>query len=304
MDALLVQEVTDEDASNVFSSAKDCMNDDVHCVVEGQKTLRVYSILGVSFVDSQKDVVEVFRGVFFLSQMKLICWNIRSLERKEKRRTIHRINSEWKPDVLMLQETKLNVVDKKLLRALGFYDEVNFEFSSSEGSSGELILIWKNIFFDIEFKIISRRYIVVIGSIKPLKLKCGLVNVYASNDDGERSFSWDEIFDLLKFKNLPWIFGGDFNVIRFMVEKIGAGYNFGAMASFNDFIEKMELVDLPLLGGMFTWFNNHEEATFCRLDRFLVSTKILEKCNNLAQKLLPRSLSNHNLLLLYDDEVD
>ncbi|XVF41627.1 hypothetical protein PTKIN_Ptkin01aG0294700 [Pterospermum kingtungense] len=71
-----------------------------------------------------------------------------------------------------------------------------------------------------------------------------------------------------------------------------------------DFISGADLVDLPLLGGKFTWSNNRERPTFCRLDRFLISTGFISKFPDVCQKVLPKSLSNHNPLLLEENKTD
>ncbi|XVF06564.1 hypothetical protein REPUB_Repub06bG0060200 [Reevesia pubescens] len=81
-------------------------------------------------------------------------------------------------------------------------------------------------------------------------------------------------------------------------------YNYGAMAQFNDFIEKFDLVDLPLVGDKFTWFRNQDTVTFCKLNRFLFSVEFLEKCNKVIQIVLPISLSDHDPMLITEDEVN
>ncbi|XP_039068401.1 uncharacterized protein LOC120214620 [Hibiscus syriacus] len=64
------------------------------------------------------------------------------------------------------------------------------------------------------------------------------------------------------------------------------------------------LIDLPLVGGTFTWCNNREESTWVRLDRFLISGNFLTCCPNVVQRLLPRSISDHNPVSLEDSYVD
>ncbi|XVF29009.1 hypothetical protein REPUB_Repub15cG0083100 [Reevesia pubescens] len=206
--------------------------------------------------------------------------------------------------MLFLQESKLKKVGDGLLRKLGINDSICSKSSSADGSSGGLISMWTKAFFDLEDKIISSRYIVLIGSIRNLNLRCGLVNIYSPNDNKKQFFFWEELRFVLSDLEMSLCCGGDFNVIRFSEEKIGAGDNFSAMGHFNDFIEDLELVDLPLEGGKFTWFSNQDAPTFCRLDRFLVSSTLLDKWGHVAQKLLPRFLSDHNPLLLCGDSTN
>ena len=65
--------------------------------------------------------------------------------------------------------------------------------------------------------------------------------------------------------------GGDFNVVWFPSERFGSVYFTTAMCQFSTFISEQSLVDLPLVGGTFTWSNSREVAFRSRLDRFLLS---------------------------------
>ncbi|XVF23444.1 hypothetical protein REPUB_Repub13aG0039200 [Reevesia pubescens] len=98
--------------------------------------------------------------------------------------------------------------------------------------------------------------------------------------------------------------GGDYNVVRRANEKLRAVYNFTVMNQFSNFIESLGLIDFPLRGGKFTWCSNREAATFYRLDRFLLLGELVEVCTSLVQKVLPRSLSDHNLLVLSYEDVN
>jgi hypothetical protein len=57
----------------------------------------------------------------------------------------------------------------------------------------------------------------------------------------------------------PWCIGGDFNIVRFPSECSSDSNYSTAMMEFLDFIAEQELVDIPLVGGQFTWYNNQED---------------------------------------------
>ncbi|KAK8681060.1 hypothetical protein V6N13_053467 [Hibiscus sabdariffa] len=71
------------------------------------------------------------------------------------------------------------------------------------------------------------------------------------------------------------------------------------MRTLAEFIKKTGLVDLPLLGSKFTWSNLRESATICRLDRVLVSADILVKFLGVSLQALPKSISDHNPIMVY-----
>ena len=95
--------------------------------------------------------------------------------------------------------------------------------------------------------------------------------------------------------NLPWCLGGDFNVIRFPLERLGAGRFTRCMYDFLDFISLHGLMDIPLEGGIFSWSNCTSAS---RIDRFLFSPVLAEYFTHFSQKRLPRVLSDHFPILL------
>lgn len=87
---------------------------------------------------------------------------------------------------------------------------------------------------------------------------------------------------------MPWVVGGDFNIIRFSLEKKGGCPLSADMRNFSDWITQHELIDLPMGGSLYTWTNKQQVPVMCRLDRFLVSPSWIEIFPNCIQKSLPR----------------
>lgn len=61
---------------------------------------------------------------------------------------------------------------------------------------------------------------------------------------------------------------------------------------FKKFIEEMKLVNLPTMGGKFTWLNNNGRA-MSRLDRFLLSENYIEDWKVVAQSIGAKDISDH-----------
>ncbi|XVF70808.1 hypothetical protein PTKIN_Ptkin11bG0191400 [Pterospermum kingtungense] len=239
------------------------------------------------------------------NRMQLIAtWNIRGLGCLEKRRAVRRLFSKGKLDAIFIQESKIKEVRQRLVRWLWGNIDVTCEFVVVDGNAGGLISCWNNNFFSVEAKFVSQRYILLIGVLQEINFRCGLDNVYAPNDESERSRFFDELSRVLDNAGCPWILGGDFNIVRSEEEKIGLTYNMVAMSNFSSFIESVGLVDLPLSGGRFTWSSNRDLPTFCRLDRFLCSSEVLMEFSILVQKVWPRSLSDHNPVSLESETIN
>ena len=64
---------------------------------------------------------------------------------------------------------------------------------------------------------------------------------------------WEELGTIRGLWQDPWCLGGDFNVIRFLGERNSISRLSSAMRRFSEIIEDLELRDLPLQGGSFTW---------------------------------------------------
>lgn len=90
--------------------------------------------------------------------------------------------------------------------------------------------------------------------------------------------------------------GGDFNAIRNKSERSNCVGLLRGSKDFLNFIEKCNLVDLPLLGRKFTWHGLNNKKS--RLDRFLVDEVWLEKIEDFQQQGLNRSVSDHIPILL------
>ena len=122
--------------------------------------------------------------------------------------------------------------------------------------------------------------------------------VYGPNSDRERRNMWEDLFGLISWWDAPWCVSGDFNVICFPTEKIGAATFISTMHDFSDFVSTYGLMNIPLEGANFTWSNNCKTASISRIDRFLLLAKWEDHYLSVIQRRLARLLSNHFPILL------
>ena len=74
--------------------------------------------------------------------MKLLSWNVRGLGRTGKCRKIKQVLKERKIDMALLQETKKEVVNSKLVQSIWAGEKMEFVSVDSIGSAGGLLCIW------------------------------------------------------------------------------------------------------------------------------------------------------------------
>ena len=205
---------------------------------------------------------------------------------------------DWKGDVVYLQETKLVVVDLKIIRSLWGNMYVGWEVLNAVNTAGGILLMWD--------KRILEKIDSLVGSFTvSCQWKCledGFTwigsGVYGPNLKGVRSYFWDELNLIRNRWTSPWCLFGDFNVIRFPRERLGCQRFSQEMIDFSDFLNSNNLVDLPLDGGQYTWCSGSDQPSMSRIDRVLVSVDWEEYFPDVSQKLLPRPLSDHNPLLV------
>ncbi|KAF5471907.1 hypothetical protein F2P56_008670 [Juglans regia] len=226
---------------------------------------------------------------------KIVSWNVRGLNEVEKRLWIRHLLREWKADIVCLQETKLKVINRKIVRTLWSSNCVDWVYLASSGASGGIVVMWDRRMVEKVEDYIGR-YMVACSFKSVLDgFMRAFAGVYGPNVDVDRRLLWDEIAGVHGWWELPWCIGGDFNVVRFQSESFGNRRLRPASLEFSKCIFDLNLIDLPLAGGPATWSNNQ---TWTRLDRFLISPEWERHFSDVWQKRLVRLASDHWPILL------
>lgn len=73
--------------------------------------------------------------------LNIVTWNVRGLNDGAQRIRVHNLLHLWKADMVCLQETKLEVVSKDLVRSLWRCRYIDWICLDSIGASGGIILM-------------------------------------------------------------------------------------------------------------------------------------------------------------------
>ena len=122
--------------------------------------------------------------------------------------------------------------------------------------------------------------------------------VYGPTDGSHRNAMWAKLDLVRSWWAGAWCLLGDFNVICYPSERFGCNSFSPAMFKFSDSIAKHSLIDLPLVGGEYTWFQDSDSPSMSRLDRVLMTTDWEEHFLDVTQRTLPRVVSDHCPLLV------
>ncbi|KAF5467563.1 hypothetical protein F2P56_017374 [Juglans regia] len=187
---------------------------------------------------------------------KILSWNVRGLNEVEKRLRIRRLLREWKADIVCLQETKLKMISRRIIRSLWSNIYVDWVYLASSGASGGVVIMWDRRVVEKVEEYIGRYMVACSFKSVSDDFLWAFAGVYGPNLDVNRSILWDELAGVQSWWDLPWCIGGDFNVVRFQSESLGNRRLRPASLEFSEFIFYLNLVDLPLAGGPATWSNN------------------------------------------------
>ena len=137
--------------------------------------------------------------------LRLPSWNVRGLNNPRKRLVCKNLLKEWKCDIVCHQETKVASLDTAFVRSLWgspFIDWVSLDVVQSLGG---VLLIWdKRVFEKLD---------VIVGQFSASVLLRGVVDdfvwactgVYGPNDDGQRSYLWEELLWVRTRWPMTWL---------------------------------------------------------------------------------------------------
>ncbi|XP_058768320.1 uncharacterized protein LOC131642046 [Vicia villosa] len=182
--------------------------------------------------------------------------------------------------------------------------QVKWSHLDANGASGGIVTMWKKDFFILNNSFRGEGFLGLCVE-KGGKL-IYFVNVYASCDIATKKRTWERICEFRKNNNKgSWCIGGDLNSISSLEERIGVSIRSyrREITILNEFIEEMELVDLPTVGGKFTWIKSNGKA-MSRLDRFLLSDCFVEDWKLDSQHIVERDVYDHAPIWLKDNRKD
>lgn len=127
-----------------------------------------------------------------------------------------------------------------------------------------------------------------------------VTTVYGPSEEAESAKVrfFNEIRYTASLVRFPWLLAGDFNVVRWLVDRSGAMRGFNCMSKFNELISDLQLIDVPLRNKKYTWTNKQPVPLHSKLDRIFITADLPLIFPIIALQALPMTVSDHVPLLL------
>ncbi|KAL4320027.1 hypothetical protein GQ457_18G015790 [Hibiscus cannabinus] len=194
----------------------------------------------------------------------VIFWNVHGALDPVVARSFKLLCRSKVPDVVAIFEPRISGgAADRFIRRSGFTFSFRVE---ARGFSGGIWILWKDS-VHIDILAVSNQF--VHGHCVPLngEPRFRITFIYASPEVGRRRSLWPQLQALEPEHGIPWILGGDLNVIGNSVERRGGSLRRSGVCSlFGDFLFDTELLDMGFHGPQFTWRRGN---LFQRLDRCL-----------------------------------
>ena len=239
--------------------------------------------------------------------MNILSFNSRGLGSGVKWSAIRKLTLTNNLDILCIQETKMEAIDRRICQYLWADCNVASECAPSINAAGGLLCIWNNDSFSVDRKVVGAGFILLEGMWIKDNKRISIINVYAPCDIHRKRQQWDEILQLkTSSQEGLWCVVGDFNSIRHQDERVSAAQFVGpdpSISEFNSWISEMALEEVRSIGRKFTWFRPNGSA-MSRLDRFLLSDEWFLQWPDSTQFVLDRDFSDHCPILLKSKNID
>ena len=131
--------------------------------------------------------------------LKMISWNVKGLNEVGKRLQIRNLLRAWRPDIVCLQESKLEWITRGIVRSIWSYPYVDWLYLGSKCASGGIVLMW-------DWRAVEK----VEEAVGRFSVSCRFKNVgnqfewaftglYGPNSNKRRRKMWEELTGLISW---------------------------------------------------------------------------------------------------------
>ncbi|KAL2235433.1 UNVERIFIED_CONTAM: hypothetical protein Sindi_1275500 [Sesamum indicum] len=182
-------------------------------------------------------------------------WNVRGLNKRDHQLAVKDIIAEFRLQFLGLLETRVRINNVSHIQAFLLPQLKWFVYYGL--TSNRVWIAWDDNFIDVDVIECGTQFIHCHVNIRALQESIAITVIYGANEVVERRELWGSLEIIaMQCIDIPWLVGGDFNVVRDLSEICGASGDIRmAMEEFNICIQNAGLLPLPMQGEWYTWHN-------------------------------------------------
>lgn len=173
-----------------------------------------------------------------------------------------------------------------------------FTYSPADGARGGLVTAWNPDIITAED--ISQSNYCLAVSFTSTSSTCNFTvsNIYAPSDHRDSDLFLADLESIAQPAATNWVAISDYNLTRAPVDKNNNYFDQRLADKFNGSINRLALIELPLLDRLYTWSNKRDSPTLARLDRALINNAFATTFPNSTLTSRLGSTSDHVPLIL------
>ncbi|XP_019234735.1 PREDICTED: uncharacterized protein LOC109215174 [Nicotiana attenuata] len=226
--------------------------------------------------------------------MNALIWNIRSVKKKQAFERLINMNKQHHFQFIGIVEPKQKP------RKLEWYRRKKGMLQAC-GNVSNKIWVFVDEDHDVDILINMEQQMTMRITNMDTQVSITVTFVYAKCDPTDRIELWDNMYYLARDMSLPWLVGGDFNMIWDEEKKFGGlPVSLNEVDDFRHCVTTCNLTDLGFKGSIYTWWNGRagEDCIFKRLDRCLANAEFQNLMPALEITHLSKVGSDHSPMML------
>jgi exonuclease III len=233
--------------------------------------------------------------------MKIAFWNLRGAGKKGMSVCLNDLIVDYALDFIGLQETMKKDYKQSFFRNIDPNGCFFWKWIPSVGKSGGFLCGARCD--TLEVQTVKLGSFMILMNLWDKKKMCrwAIIVVYGPTHDEFKPAFLAELSSFCSAIDCPFIVGGDFNILRTLLEKNKPLVLHSSSTLFNSIINIMGLREIHMTGGKYTWLNKQVCPTLEKLDRILMSPCWETLFPLVTVRKLSKDNSDHNPLLLDDD---
>ena len=214
----------------------------------------------------------------WLPMSYILAWNCRGLGSPSTVSAIRRLISSETPQIIFLSETKMKKKEMEEIRRKLRIEGMLVVDCEGEGRKrkGGLVLLWKPE-INIQLTSMSSNHIdVIVEDVQ--KGDWRFTGMYGFPEEDNKVKTGMLLKTLARASVMPWLCGGDFNLMMMSNEKQGGDdFKVAEASILRSAVETCEFVDMGYIGYDFTWSNNRGRSEYPRTSGHIFCKRIVEE---------------------------